>query len=288
MAMSSAERSHYGGSFLSDDFHAAIRRRLRELGGLALIFAACIAAAALATWSVNDPSLSYATSAPVRNLLGPTGAIAADLAMQLFGLATIAIILPPAFWGWRCFTHRLLDRLRWRAAAWIAGPVLAAAFASCLTRTPHWPLPTGVGGVTGDAVLRVIAGIVGGPLHGAGQTIAQTIFGALAFLTVAIASGFGFHQPDYEDEDMEAMDEEEGGRHVGSISIGWLVHAFLSLKARVIRPIVQLFAAAGTSGVAMLRGPVSADRSRTEPRLDARGGEPDDPFVAGGGGRSRR
>ena len=36
MAMSSAERSHYGGSFLSDDFQAAIQRRLRELGGLAL------------------------------------------------------------------------------------------------------------------------------------------------------------------------------------------------------------------------------------------------------------
>ena len=127
MAISSAERSHYGGSFLSDDFHAAIRRRLRELGGLALFVAVGSAAAALATWSVNDPSLSYATSAPVRNVFGATGAIAADLAMQLFGLATIAIILPPAFWGWRFFTHRILDRLPWRMAVWIVGVVLSAA-----------------------------------------------------------------------------------------------------------------------------------------------------------------
>ena len=104
--MSTAERNYYGGSFLSDDFRAAIQRRLRELGGLALVAAAGAAAAALATWSVNDPSLSHATSAPVRNLLGAPGAIAADLAMQLFGLATIAIILPPAFWGWRLLTHR--------------------------------------------------------------------------------------------------------------------------------------------------------------------------------------
>src|SRR6266478_281318 len=184
VALSSTERRHYGRSFLSDDFHAAIRRRLRELGGLA------VAVFALATWSVNDPSLSYATSARVRNLLGVTGAIAADLAMQLFGVATIAIILPPAFWGWRFFTHRILDRLRWRVAAWIGGVMLSAAFASCLSRPPQWPLPTGIGGVAGDALLRVIANIAGGPLHGAGQTFAASVFGALAFFTVAIACGF--------------------------------------------------------------------------------------------------
>jgi S-DNA-T family DNA segregation ATPase FtsK/SpoIIIE len=273
VAISSAERSHYGGSFLSDDFHAAIRRRLRELGGLALFVAVGSAAAALATWSVNDPSLSYATSAPVRNVFGATGAIAADLAMQLFGLATIAIILPPAFWGWRFFTHRILDRLPWRMAVWIVGVVLSAAFASCLTRTPHWPLPTGVGGVTGDALLRVIAGIVGGPLHGAGQTFAATTFGALAFLTVAMASGFGFHQPDREDGDVEAEDEEGA-----SISIGWLVHAFLSLRARAIRPIALLIGAVRAGGIAALRRPVSAQWPHTEPRFDRRSGQSDDPF----------
>ena len=44
--------------------------RLREVGGLALIALAVIMALALATWSVQDPSLSHATDAPVRNLLG--------------------------------------------------------------------------------------------------------------------------------------------------------------------------------------------------------------------------
>src|ERR1700723_2087314 len=129
--MSTAERSYHG-PFTMDDFRAIIHRRLRELAGLALIAAACGAAAALATWSVKDPSFSHATSAPVRNLLGAPGAIAADLATQLFGLAA------------------------------------AAAFASCLTRTAQWPLPTGIGGVIGDAVIRSIASIVGGPLFGTG------------------------------------------------------------------------------------------------------------------------
>jgi len=271
--MSSAERSHYGGSFLSDDFHAAFKRRVRELGGLALFVIVGITAAALATWSVNDPSLSYATSAPVRNVLGTTGAIAADLAMQLFGLATIAIILPPAFWGWRFFTHRVLDRMRWRILAWIGGLVLSAAFASCLTRTTHWPLPTGIGGVTGDALLRVIASIVGGPLHGAGQTFAQMTFGVLALLTAGIASGFGCHQPDRED-----TDDEDQADDAGSISIGWLVHAFLSLKTRFIRPIMRLFGTAGASGVALLRRPTLPQWPRAEPRLDDHAGESDESF----------
>ena len=61
---------------------------------------------ALATWSVQDPSLSHATDAPVRNLLGRPGAIFADLSIQLFGLASIVLVLPIAIWGWRLLTHR--------------------------------------------------------------------------------------------------------------------------------------------------------------------------------------
>ncbi len=264
VALSSAERRHYGRSFLSDDFRAAIRRRLRELGGLAVFAGVGAAVSALATWSVSDPSLSYATSAPVRNLLGVTGAIASDLAMQLFGVATVAIILPPAFWGWRFFTHRILDRLGWRVAAWIGGITLSAAFASCLSRPSQWPLPTGIGGVAGDALLRVIANIAGGPLHGAGQTFAASVFGTLAFFTVAIACGFGCHPP--------ARDTD-----TGSISLGLMVHAFLSLKARAVRAAVVLSLAGRAGIIALVHRRASPDWLRTEPRLGRTGGEAEGP-----------
>ena len=98
----------------------ALRRRLRELGGLALIALAILLALALATWSVQDPSLSHATNAPVRNLLGMPGAIVADLLMQLLGLAALALVLPVAIWGWRLATHRPLSRERMRLLFWIA------------------------------------------------------------------------------------------------------------------------------------------------------------------------
>ena len=68
-----------------------MRRRLSELAGLALIVLALLGAIALATWSVQDPSLSHATQKPMHNLLGFPGAIFSDLAMQLLGLAAILI-----------------------------------------------------------------------------------------------------------------------------------------------------------------------------------------------------
>src|SRR6185369_13369143 len=51
---------------LSDELRAALRRRLSEIIGAALIAIAGIAALALATWSVQDPSLSHATPARPR------------------------------------------------------------------------------------------------------------------------------------------------------------------------------------------------------------------------------
>src|SRR5215471_18016469 len=138
-----------------------MRRRMREIGGLALIGVVAIATAALASWSVKDPSLSYATGGPVHNLLGRGGAIAADLLMQLFGIAAVALVLPLAFWGWRLFTHRQLDRMRLRLLLWLTGAPLAAGFIACLTRPASWPLPTGLGGVIGDAVLRLPAWLAG-------------------------------------------------------------------------------------------------------------------------------
>ena len=71
--MPAIDRSLDNVDFLSDDFRGAIRRRLGEIIGLVLIVLSVTLAAALGTWSVQDPSLSHATDAPVRNLLGRTG-----------------------------------------------------------------------------------------------------------------------------------------------------------------------------------------------------------------------
>jgi S-DNA-T family DNA segregation ATPase FtsK/SpoIIIE len=167
--MSMIDRSLDGMASLSGQLGALLKRRLREVSGIALLSLAMMAALALATWSVQDPSLSHATDAPVRNLLGHPGAITADLLMQLLGLGSLALLLPIAIWGYRLLGHRPLSRERLRMLLWLFGAVLAAAFASCMPRSAHWPLPCGLGGVIGDAVLRLPMVLFGVPMVGANR-----------------------------------------------------------------------------------------------------------------------
>ena len=141
----------------------ALARRLRELAGLGLIALSGGVAAALMTWSVQDPSLSHATSRAIRNVVGYPGAIGADLLMQILGLGAIMLILPVAVWGWRMLTHRTFDREALRIACWILCTVISAGFASCWPHGGAWPLPTGLGGVVGDALVRAPAVVFGPP-----------------------------------------------------------------------------------------------------------------------------
>ena len=64
--------------------------------------------------------------------------------------------------------------------AWLFGVIAAAAFASCLARTAQWPLPTGLGGVIGDAVCCAPSHpSSGGPLFGTGRTVVSASFSAI-------------------------------------------------------------------------------------------------------------
>jgi DNA segregation ATPase FtsK/SpoIIIE, S-DNA-T family len=231
--MSMIDRSLDGVAFLTGQIGAVLKRRLREAGGIALISLAMMAALALATWSVHDPSLSHATDAPVHNLLGRPGAVAADLMMQLLGLGSIGLLLPIGVWGYRLLGHRPLSRERLRVLFWLLGAVLAAAFASCLPRSAHWPLPSGLGGVVGDAVLRVPSAFFGVPLTGTRLLGAAIVFGVAALMAFAAAAGIIWRDLAEEEEEKPSADEDED--ESAWISLGLLAHHFLSFHARVVR-----------------------------------------------------
>src|SRR6202165_4585446 len=213
----------------------ALARRLRELAGLALIALSGVAAAALMTWSVQDPSLSHATSRTIRNIVGYPGAIGADLSMQILGLGAIMLILPVAVWGWRMLTHRTFDREALRIACWILCTVLSAGFASCWPHGGAWPLPTGLGGVVGDALVRAPA-VVFGPPGIVYRLVLGVILFAAAVATLLIAGGMGSRPQEdeltpIEDDDAPFEEAEDDG----SVSLGWAFHAVMSAKARLWR-----------------------------------------------------
>ena len=244
--MSAIDRTLESLTFLTEEAREALRRRLHELGGLALILLALVLTIALATWSVRDPSLSHATTSPVRNLLGAVGSTVADLSMQIFGMAALALILPIALWGWRLTSHRPLSRERIRLVVWVLAIALVAAFAACLPRPASWPLPVGLGGVVGDAVLRGAAWLMGGTLGGFSYVVIGATTAVLGLNALAITCGFGLHgsadeldatdeeEPE-EDEQKKSTAESEEKESRAAISLGFLVHGFLSLKARLAR-----------------------------------------------------
>ncbi|TPQ31197.1 cell division protein FtsK, partial [Bradyrhizobium guangdongense] len=266
MSMSTIERVIPLVGHLPPSIREALTKRLRELTGLGLIGLTGIASAALMTWSVQDPSLSHATSRPIRNILGYAGAIGADLAMQILGLGAIMLILTVAVWGWRIMTHRPFDREALRLGSWVLCTVIAAGFASCWPHGGAWPLPTGLGGVVGDALVRAPA-VIFGPAG----TIYRLILGTLLFVAMAatflIACGFGAREHEEEltpIEDDDAPFEEEGDR--GSVSLGWLYHALMSTKARL----VWLCGAAYRSLVSSGAKPRGISFDRQEPSLAGR------------------
>jgi DNA segregation ATPase FtsK/SpoIIIE, S-DNA-T family len=244
----------------------ALVRRLRELAGLGLLMLMCGTTAALVTWSVQDPSLSHATSRPIRNIAGYPGAIGADLLMQILGLGAIMLILPVAVWGWRMLTHRSFDREALRLGCWILCTVSAAGFASCWPHGGTWPLPTGLGGVVGDALVRAPA-VVFGPPGFLYSLVLGIIFGAATSATFLVASGIGSRQAE---EDLTPIEEDEddplAGDDHGSVSLGWAVHALMSTKARL----AWLLAAAYRWLVSSAPAPRPSSFARHEPTLGGR------------------
>ena len=281
--------------YLPDPLREMPKRRAAEFIGLCLLAGLGAASAALLTWSVADPSLNHATSTPIHNLLGRPGAVVADIAMQFFGLACVVALIAPAFWGWGLVTHKRLARVRNKLILWFAGSIVAAACASLLPAPASWPLPTGLGGVIGDAVLwaprRLLAG---SPL---GMTLIGVALAAAAILTMTAAAGYHLmpggdaddaeppskrpaarRAPERYDGDEDDVDGEPG---FGLVSLGALIHTTLSLKSALRRLFARKAKSAAAPGpvprapwLNRESGDFSADPALFAPRAEGRAEPP--------------
>jgi DNA segregation ATPase FtsK/SpoIIIE, S-DNA-T family len=222
------------------------KRRAAEIAGLAALAGVASLTLALLTWSVSDPSLNHATNARIHNLLGAPGAIAADLVMQFVGLASAALLIPPAFWGWSLLTARRLERPRLKIGLYFGGVIAMAALTSLLPAPGSWPLPTGLGGVVGDAVLAIPRRLL--PASPWATIALGCTLAATAILGLAAASGVGAPNSSAEDTPENApgtararalarfddeVDEDEPS--FGIVSIGAVIHALLTAKAALRR-----------------------------------------------------
>src|SRR6204780_4662873 len=221
------------------------KRRAAEITGLVALAGVASLTLALLTWSVSDPSLNHATNERVHNFLGAPGAIAADLVMQFIGLASAALLAPPAFWGWSLVTKRRLERPRLKIALYLTGVIAAAGLASLLPTPGSWPLPTGLGGVVGDAILALPRRLL--PASTWATIAVGAGLAAIAILGLAAASSVGGSSSADDASDTTAGkararalarfddEEDEDEPSLGMVSIGAVIHALLTARATLRR-----------------------------------------------------
>ena len=275
------------GDLLSDNARTFLARRAAEISGSVILFITGALSLALATWNISDPSWNHASDGPVHNLMAWPGAIAADMVMQLVGISIVATLTPVACWGWRLLTRRNLGHLKARLWLLLLGSAAASALASLLPVPDRWPLPTGLGGVIGDAILSLPRHLAGRS-EAAGLILAVTLAG-VAILALTAAAGFGLKDIPEEDEDGDSpahyrwvSHQTKGQGSVGDAAgepgfaltaVGAIVHAGLrtgSAVGALVRgragdpaPPVELAVEPAPSS-----RPDSASRGRQEPSFD--------------------
>ena len=159
--MAGASRLAMRTTLLPDGAGPFLRRRLIETAGVGFIAFALFLALALLSYDSADPSLSHATSAPVRNLAGRWGANVADILLQTLGLGSALIPATLAAWGWRLLRVHHLP-LWWMRVSLLPVAVLMASLAlAFVSAGDGWsrPLDIGLGGLVGHLFFGAVVGL---------------------------------------------------------------------------------------------------------------------------------
>ena len=160
-----------------------------------LIVLSVVGLFSLATWKADDPSMTFAGGGPVRNLMGFWGASFADIAMQFFGLASVIPVFVILFWGIFGVGDRHLPLLLYRTITLLISVLFISAFASCVLVPPSWSLPVGLGGIGGDAVISMFAGILGVEVRGWGAFIVAPFVLLMGFTAFVHSCGLLYGVP---------------------------------------------------------------------------------------------
>jgi DNA segregation ATPase FtsK/SpoIIIE, S-DNA-T family len=125
---------------------------LRRTAGGALLFLCLALLLALASYNPSDPSLNTATSQSARNWLGLPGAWSADILLQWFGLAALALVLPIGALGLQLAQGlEVVDR---RARLWwvLAAAILLIVGLALLPWAASWQENGSLAGALGTVI----------------------------------------------------------------------------------------------------------------------------------------
>ncbi len=129
------------GGFLPAGAEALLRRWAVQGAGVLLIALGLALTFGLGSYEPRDPSLNTAAQAPIANMTGTVGALAADLLLQTIGPAAWLLALALLVWGGRMLVTLRAPRLLWLRATLLlcALPLLAGGLA--MLALPGWLHP---------------------------------------------------------------------------------------------------------------------------------------------------
>ena len=272
-----------------------MRRQAQRLAGAGLLAFSAFAIASLASWNVADPSFSHATDNAVTNAMGFAGAAFSDLAMQFFGLASVAILVPAVIWGVLLVMAKGPDARARRGGFWFLYALGACALLSLFPAPSSWPLPIGLGGVAGDMVLRLPGLLTGGYPSGILAWLAGILLLPASLYCLVRASGLTDRVETRERPepaaDRQAFDDED--EEGGFPALGLITHWWLSAQAALRRRFPAAAPRAASSSASQPRAPwrdgvpglddmdddegypvAPVARPRVEPGFDASGAAP--------------
>jgi S-DNA-T family DNA segregation ATPase FtsK/SpoIIIE len=175
------------GRFGSAALKAALWRRAVDCAALVLALAGVGLGFALVSYDPTDPSLSTATAREATNLVGPAGAMLADVLLQGFGWAGGLPALLLLAWAGRLAVRHGLGLAPLRViAATLAVPLLAGVF-EMLPLPAGLPAAAGAGGIAGPVVADGAAALLGGVLGSFGAVVGQAGLAVLAAAAMLFA-----------------------------------------------------------------------------------------------------
>ena len=165
---------------------------IARCAGAALCLVGLLGWLSLVTWSVSDPSLTHTVGiGPTRNLLGPGGAIISDMMLQLLGMTSAFLVLAPVVWGIELFSGGWIAFLRTRIGLLVVAVLALSAGCSALPTAASWPLHNGFGGVIGDLLYNLSAGLLAPIVPFRSGAVAGLVMfsGGLAAFTCSLGLG---------------------------------------------------------------------------------------------------
>ncbi|MDB5561808.1 MAG: ftsK/SpoIIIE family protein [Hyphomicrobiales bacterium] len=168
----------------------AIKIPVRLIGFL-LLGLVIVIMLSLASWSVDDPSLSYATAKHPANWLGFPGAVIADLCFQVFGIAIFVMLIPLVAWGWNLVRRQVPSKFLLRTLAWLGANLLTTGVFAFVAVPPSWPLPTGLGGLVGQSFEMLATVVTKQAPEGSTALVFAMILVAPTLALMWIALGIG-------------------------------------------------------------------------------------------------